>query len=427
MTDGRLRAATAVSWVALLATVACGRLGHAQEVGRVGEFGPVGTDLAALLATDLDENEARALFERVSRQLLSAGDGRFSERDRWLGAVAGVVAAYDTLGRGHEGSGGGASLLDRQGAAAVLRAMGGEMVGLGVEVQPDAAAEGLRIVRVVRGGPADRAGLRAGDLIHSIDRRAIAGRALGAVLDSLQGEAGSHVLLGFVRTSAEGVLRLQADLARESFRVRSVTEALLPDGTGVVRIERFNETTPAELQASLQRLADQGVERLVLDLRGNAGGDLRAAVRVAGTLGCGEGAGLRLRVPGQPEWTLRAETAAAWDGAIAVIVNQWTRGSAEALVTLLREERGAVVSGEPTAGERRAEWWWPDPSGVVLRIEAVTVSTLGGASWAGEGVMPDQLVSVEGPMVFGLPPSLGLDPQLDSAVHMLDVAFLGAP
>lgn len=412
---------SAVAPIAVLALVIGCRHAQAQDGPPYGEFGPAHTDVIDLLKSDLDEAQARRLVEDLRLRLVAAGAGEVSARDLWVGAMAGMVAAYNLQNPARDEAPVHAALLSGPAAAAVESAIQGQMVGLGVEVQPDASNGALRVVRVVRGASADRAGLRAGDVVLSVDRKSVVGRPIEAVLASLQGPAGSRVQLGFVRASAEGPIRLQADLVREAFHLRSTSEGVLPDGTGVLRIDRFFSSTPEDVQAALGRLEAQGVDRVVVDLRGNTGGDLRAAVRTAALLGCG-GAGVRVERPGTAPVELRADLPASWSGGVAVLINGWTYGSAEALAVLLREERGAVLAGEATRGGGAVETLVPMGGGLQLRLPDGLVRTLDGTGWVG-GVVPDQVVTAEGPMVFGIPPSLGLDPQLDSAVHLLEVTL----
>lgn len=155
--------------------------------------------------------------------------------------------------------------------------MNGEFEGVGIEfiVLDDT----IQVVAPLSGGPAETAGILAGDKIVTINDSSFAGVNIenGKIYDKLRGPKGSKVKIG-VRRGRETVLR-QFDVVRDIIPVKSVDAAyMLDEQTGYIRVAQFNSNTYQEFMQSLTSMAEErGMKNLVLDLRGNPGGYLEEA------------------------------------------------------------------------------------------------------------------------------------------------------
>ena len=155
----------------------------------------------------------------------------------------------------------------------------GNFVGLGVELKID--KEGLRLVGVIRGGPASDAGLKAGELIVTIDGQPIKGLSLDEAANRLQGTEGTPVEITL--EGSDGKTRSH-QLVRRHVDVESVTNVKLlsqAEGIGYLQLTGFQKSSAGEIDRALNTLAGQGICVLVLDLRGNPGGLLNVAVEIA--------------------------------------------------------------------------------------------------------------------------------------------------
>ena len=163
--------------------------------------------------------------------------------------------------------------------AAMAEPMEGNFEGIGVEflLQEDT----IMVVTPIVGGPSEAAGIRSGDRIVSVDDSVIAGTGLSnsKVMRLLKGPSGTEVGLGLLRPGASDTALLDVTLRRGRIPIHSVVAAeRMPDGTGYIKVIRFARNTHEEFDAALSSLLEAGVERFVLDLRGNGGGYLHAAV-----------------------------------------------------------------------------------------------------------------------------------------------------
>ncbi len=225
----------------------------------------------------------------------------------------------------------------------------GNFVGLGVELKQD--AEGLKIVGVIRGGPAFEAGIKAGDLITHVGEQAMKGLSLDEAANRLQGAEGTLVTIT-VR-AASGTSRSYR-MARRHVEVESVANAHIVDpatGAAYVQLTGFQKSSTEELEKALSTLRRQGMKSLVLDLRGNPGGLLNIAVEMAERfIDKGVIVSTRGRAPGQSQ-VYRANARAIWTMPLYVLIDHDSASASEILAGALKDHHRAVVLGERSYGK----------------------------------------------------------------------------
>jgi carboxyl-terminal processing protease len=165
----------------------------------------------------------------------------------------------------------------------------------GIGVSFEIVAGDLTVVSAIEGSPSAKLGIRPGDIIVKIDGSNAKGIKQEEVFDRLRGERGTIVHVT-IRRPGETEL-LEFDIVRDEIPIYSVPYSFMlrPD-IGYIRMIRFASTTSDELERALQKLEAQGMERLILDIRGNAGGYLNEAIEVADKFLPG---GRKLVYPGQ--------------------------------------------------------------------------------------------------------------------------------
>ena len=156
----------------------------------------------------------------------------------------------------------------------------GSFEGIGVQfrIEKDTVA----IVSVIKGGPSEKVGIMAGDRIIYVDDTLVAGVNLknDDVMRMLKGRKGTKVKVEMLRRGVEGLMPFT--ITRDVIPTYSVDIAyMLDDETGYLKLSKFSATTHDEFKKGIRKLKDQGMKRLIFDLRGNTGGYLTAAVEVA--------------------------------------------------------------------------------------------------------------------------------------------------
>ena len=150
----------------------------------------------------------------------------------------------------------------------------------GIGVQFNIIQDTITVVTAISGGPSDQLGIRSGDRIVAIEDSNAVGFTNEQVLKNLRGEKGSKVKVTIVRPGVSSPLYFTIE--RDDIPLYTVdTSYMLDEQTGYIKINRFAATTHQEFMEASKELKSQGMERLVLDLRGNPGGYLGQAIAIA--------------------------------------------------------------------------------------------------------------------------------------------------
>jgi carboxyl-terminal processing protease len=225
----------------------------------------------------------------------------------------------------------------------------GNFVGLGVELKND--KEGLRLIGVIRGGPAWEAGLAPGELIVKIGGQPIKGLTLDEAANRLQGTEGSTVELDVRRR--DGSTRSHR-LVRRHVEVESVMKVKLVEeqhGIGYLQLGGFQKTSGDEIDRAIEALSRKGMRILVLDLRGNPGGLLNVAVEIAERfIDTGLIVSTRGRAPDQTQ-SLSARGHAKWRMPLYVLVDHESASASEILAGALQDHQRATILGARTYGK----------------------------------------------------------------------------
>ncbi len=225
----------------------------------------------------------------------------------------------------------------------------GNFVGLGIELKHD--KDGLRIVGVIRGGPAWEAGLQAGDTIVKVNGQSIQGMALDESANKLQGAEGSTIELAIRKKDGSAQTHR---LVRRHVEVESVTKAKVVDpaaGIGYLRLAGFQKSSADEIDAAVAALSAQGMRILVIDLRGNPGGLLNVAVDIAGRfVDSGLIVSTRGRAQGQTQ-LFAAGGRARWRMPLYVLVDHDSASASEILAGALQDHQRATIVGARTYGK----------------------------------------------------------------------------
>ena len=154
----------------------------------------------------------------------------------------------------------------------------------GIGIQFSMQDDTVRVNSVIHGGPSEKVGILAGDRIVFINDSVFAGKKIPSneIVKNLKGPKGTTVKVGIMRTDEPGIIDF--NIVRGDIPVKSVDAAYMispQDGIGYIMINKFGETTFTEMITSLAELSSKGMKKLIIDLRGNSGGYLGAAIQMA--------------------------------------------------------------------------------------------------------------------------------------------------
>ena len=233
--------------------------------------------------------------------------------------------------------------------AALAEPMEGNFEGIGVEfiIQQDT----LMVVAAIPGGPSEKAGVRAGDRILTVDSVAISGPDLTnqRVMELLKGPRNTTVVVGLDR--ADTVKHVM--LRRDRIPIHSVVCAANLDGQrGYIKVIRFAQNTAEEFELAMETLAQQGLSEVIVDLRGNGGGYLNAVVPMVESFL--EADDLVVYTEGEhvPRRTYKARRDGRWkDWDVAVLVDESSASASEIFAGAIQDHDRGPVIGRRTFGK----------------------------------------------------------------------------
>ncbi|EGE44183.1 S41 family peptidase [Streptomyces griseus] len=268
------------------------------------------------------------------------------------------------------------------------QALDGSYTGVGLSARRTGRGD-VTVSRVQAGGPADRAGIRAGDRLRTLDGRAVGKRPVAEVVALLRGDGtgaaeGSRVELGLVRDGRGWTETLRrARLTTEAVTVRRLEAG--PSPAVLVKVAAFTKGAGADVREAVRDAPDGA--GILLDLRANSGGLVTEAV-VAASAFLDGGLVATYDVRGE-EQALYADPGGDTDRPVVVLVDGGTMSAAELLTGALQDRGRAVTVGSPTFGKGSVQMPSELPGGSVAELTVGHYRTPAGRSVDGRGITPD--------------------------------------
>lgn len=286
----------------------------------------------------------------------------------------------------------------------------GEFEGIGATVRMREDGY-LEIVRPLPGHPAEAAGIRAGDLVLSVDGVSIYGMGLYEAIGLIRGPAGTQVTLEIGRPGEREPFTVTVTRAR--IEMPTVESRMLEHQIGYIQLTEFDDSATPRVTAALQALLDQGATALIFDLRDNPGGFLSQAIQI-GDLFLEEGIVAIERDAAGGERPFPSRTGQLGEKIpLVVLVNGGSASASEIVAGAIQDRQRGVLIGEPTLGKGSVQLPHTLSNGAQLRVTIARWYTPNNHSIHGAGLKPDIAV----PFPQDTPP--GEDPQLQRAIEYL--------
>jgi carboxyl-terminal processing protease len=246
----------------------------------------------------------------------------------------------------------------------------GHFSGIGIQftIQQDT----IHVNSVIQGGPSEKAGLMAGDRITTVNDSAFTGKRIDneTAMHTLKGPKGTHIKLGIKRASEKDILEF--DITRGDIPQNSIDAAyMLTDDCGYIQISKFGRTTHVELLNALALLNHEGCKGLIIDLRGNTGGYMDAAIRMVNEF-LPEG---KLIVYTQGRRSPRSESRANGTGScqkmpLVVLVDEASASASEIFAGAIQDNDRGTIVGRRSFGKGLVQqpFDFDDGSGIRLTI-----------------------------------------------------------
>ncbi|MBI1221667.1 MAG: PDZ domain-containing protein [Bacteroidetes bacterium] len=288
--------------------------------------------------------------------LVPAGPGMYSGQGNRISEVMGLIEGYyvDTVNADDleekaitdllQGLDPHSVFIPAKDIEAVNEPLEGEFDGIGVEF--NILDDTVYVVNIIEGGPSEKAGLQAGDRIITVDDSLFSGTKLTneRVVKTLKGRRGTSVNVGIKRYGKKELLPIE--IVRGTIPVHSVDAHFMIDNqTGYIKLVRFSATTSDEVRDALHALKGSGMQNLVLDLRGNPGGYLNAAIQVADEFLNGKKLIVYTEGRTQARKTYKAGRRGNFeDGKLVVLLDEQSASASEIVSGAIQDwDRGIIV------------------------------------------------------------------------------------
>jgi len=298
------------------------------------------------------------------------------------GAINGMLAALDPHSAYLEGSD-----LER-----LETMIDGNYQGLGLSVTMEDGA--VKVISPMRGSPAEKAGVKAGDFVTHLDGKLIYGMELDEAVAQMRGPAGSSIRLTIFRQGRDGPF--DVTVTRGVIDLEPVTSELKDGGIGLITVNEFSRDVGKDVRSELQSLrhkANGRLNGLVLDLRSNPGGSLDEAVALSDLfLANGQIVSQRGRVKRENVY-YNAETVYRGDAArglpIIVLIDAGSASASEIVAGALQDQHRALVMGERSFGKGSVQTLIPLTRDSALKLTTARYYTPSGRSVQEGGIEPD--------------------------------------
>lgn len=290
----------------------------------------------------------------------------------------------------------------------------GSFMGIGIYFGKTAENEML-IISPIEGSVAEKAGIKAGDIITKVDDYEVTQDSTTTeVSDKIRGEEGKKVTLEIIREDE----KMTFEMTRENVKLHYVKTEVLENNVGYISLVSFDDKTSEEFKTKLEELLNQNIKSLIIDLRNNGGGIVQEATTIADYfLDKGQRIIITKDKEGKEEITLSKQDKIT-DIPVVVLVNGYTASSAEILTSALRDNNRAKVVGVKTYGKGVIQNVYRLSDGSAIKLTTHEYYTALGNKLNKIGIYPTEEVELpDGVNVYNIPRDK--DTQLQKAMELL--------
>ncbi|MGS0763287.1 S41 family peptidase [Syntrophomonas curvata] len=263
-----------------------------------------------------------------------------------------------------------------------LDSLDGNFTGVGIYIT--GSSEGVRILSVIKGSPAEKAGLRKDDVIVAAGEASLAGLDSDRAMEILRGSGGSTVTLEVKR----GEQLLTVDVTRDNVEVPTVHLQMLDKETAYLGIDDFGQRTLEELEAAAESLKKEKASKWIVDLRGNPGGYLETAIDAAGVF-MGEQPAVLVEERSTVDGYMASPASVVIEGPLVLLQDEYSASAAEMLAAALRDNQRALLIGKKTYGKGTVQQIFPLSNGDKLKLTIARFYSPAGEEINKVGIMPD--------------------------------------
>lgn len=336
----------------------------------------------------VDESDLQGWFEDKIKKIDNKLDGNYIEKiDRKKMYESAVKGYVDALGDPYT------NYMTTEEYAAFQQDLKATYEGIGAPLEIDKDTNALTIVSPYKNSPADKAGLKTGDVILKVDGETIQNIPIEEVARKIRGNKGTTVVLSIQRKESERVKLIDVPVVRDTIVIPTIEAKMMKDNIGYIAIFGFDEPTADQFKNELDKLKNQNLKGLVLDLRGNPGGFLLTAQEIADEI-LSTGLVVYTEDKDGNREDFKATNPNALDVPVVVLVDKGSASASEILAGALKDHNKATIVGTATFGKGLVQQTFPFFDGSAIKITIAKYYTPSGAYIHSKGIEPDIVVEL---------------------------------
>ena len=240
----------------------------------------------------------------------------------------------------------------------------GEFYGIGVYLELSKDEKKIVITSVIKDSPAEKAGLKSGDILAKVNEKDIDSEDFENVTKYIKGEKGTKVKVTVYREKE----KIEKEIERQEIKVNSTKHKMLENNIGYIHISTFTEHTDKDFEASYKELENQGMKKLIIDVRFNTGGELEATKKVLEQLLKKDSQIIITRDKEGKEEVIKTKKGTNKNIDIVVLGNNYSASASEILISALVDNKVAKFVGEKTYGKGVIQTIVPLSDGGALKV-----------------------------------------------------------
>lgn len=272
-----------------------------------------------------------------------------------------------------------------------------------------------KVVSVIKGSPSDKAGIKAGDVIMSVDGKSTLGESLDSVVLRIRGKQGTKVKIDITRNGKP----MSFTITRAKIQIPDFESELQDGKYGVLKLYEFNKGVGQKVRQAVKDLTAKGAQGFILDLRNDPGGLLDEAVQVPSVF-IPDGTIVSYQTKGQKKVDMTAQGGVETNKPLVVLINGGSASSSEIVTGALKDRGRATLVGTKSYGKGSVQKVFDMGSGAAVKLTISLYYLPNGESIDGKGIVPNVVVSDKDP-------AKEETLQNDAAKHVLQNLIEGKP
>ncbi len=290
----------------------------------------------------------------------------------------------------------------------------GNYCGIGAYVSQSATDGAISVVQPIKDSPAEKVGLKSGDVISEVDGKSIEGMDLTAVVSKMKGEAGTKVKITVIRKNH----KKEFTIVREEIHSQTVASEMLDNKIGYIAVSSFEEVTKQQFRDALEKLENEGEKSLIIDLRNNGGGLLSTAVDMLDRM-LPEGVVVYTKDKEGNKEEYSSTAKESFDKPVVILVNENSASASEVFSGAMQDYKKGTLVGTTTFGKGIVQTVFNLQDGTALKLTTSKYYTPKGRNIHGTGLKPDISVALDQKTFTQKKSGIVIDNQMKAAVDYL--------